>query len=135
MLGCQVSTIPHERGCINSIRHQSMAQLFMSGVDKSSCYFAKMAAKSIFLTSVFALLEAGPTAYWHLRNSESVGAGPHVEFSPKKSIDSKMRSQIHRGRRRMASQMAHRVSHTRLHNSYFKNRFVCPCRSQVRFFW
>ena len=135
MLGCQVSTIPHERRFINSIRHQSMAQLFVSGVDKSSCCFAKMAAKCIFLTSVFALLEAGPTVYWHLRNSESVGAGPHVEVLPKKSIDSKMQSQVHRGRRRMASQTAHRVSHTRLHNSYFKNRFVCPCRSQVRFFW
>ena len=84
MLGCQVSTIPH----VNSIRHQSMAQLFVSSVDNSSCCFAKMAAKCIFLTSVFALLEAGPTVYWHLRNSEGVGAGPDVEFLPKKSIDS-----------------------------------------------
>ena len=132
MLGCQVSTIPHERRFINSIRHQSMSQLFASGVDKSSCCFVMMAAKCIFLMSVFGLLEAGPTIYWHLRNSESVGAGPHVEFLPKKSIDSKMRSQVHRGRRRMVAQTAHRV---RLQNSYFKNRFVCPCRSQVRFFW
>ena len=100
VLGCQVSTIPHERRFINSIRHQSMAQLFVSSVDKSSCCFAKMAAKCIFLTSVFTLLEAGPTVYWHLRNSEGVGAGPHVEFLPKKSIDSKMRSQVHRGRHR-----------------------------------
>ena len=84
VLGCQVSTIPHERRFINSIRHQSMAQLFVSGVDKSSCCFAKMATKCIFLTSVFVLLEAGPTVYWHLRNSESVGAGPHVECLPKK---------------------------------------------------
>ena len=110
MLGCQVSTIAHER---NSIRRQSMAQLFVSGVDKSSCCFAMMAAKCIFLTSVFALLEASPTVYWHLRNSESVGAGPHVEFLPIKSIDSKMRSQVHLGHR-MVAQTAHPVSHTRL---------------------
>ena len=97
VLGCQVSTIPHERIFINSIRRQSMAQLFVSGVDKSSCCFTMMATKCIFLTSVFALFEAGPTVYWHLRNRESLDAGPHVEFLPKKSIDSKMRSQVHGG--------------------------------------
>ena len=68
-----------------------------------------MAAKCIFLTSVFALLEAGPTVYWHLRNSESVGAGPHVEVFPKKLINSKMRLQVHRGRRQMVAQTAHQV--------------------------
>ena len=46
-----------------------------------SCCSAKMAAKCIFLTSVFALLEAGPTVYWHLRNNESVGAGPSAKES------------------------------------------------------
>ena len=63
-----------------------------------------MATKCIFLMSALTLLEAGPTVYWDLQNSESVGAGPHVEFLPKKSIDSKMRSQVHRGRRRMVAQ-------------------------------
>ena len=81
MLGCQVSTIPHKRRFIDSIRHQLMAQLFVSGVDKSSCCFVMMAAKCIVFTSLFTLLEAGPTIYWCLRNSESIGAGP---FLPKK---------------------------------------------------
>ena len=50
------SKIQHKRRFIYSIRQQSMAHLFVGGVDKPSLCFAMMAAKSIFLTSLYSLV-------------------------------------------------------------------------------
>ena len=91
LLGCQVSTIPHERRFIDSVRHQSMAQLFVSGIDKSSCCFAKMAAIYIFLTSVFALYRnLKKFSLLNIFLNLMVGSHPnnilHTNFNPKISV-------------------------------------------------
>ena len=56
LLGCHVTTFPHEKIYTDSNRQQLMAQLFVGSIDKPSLCFTMMAAKSIFFTSLYSLV-------------------------------------------------------------------------------
>ena len=90
LLGCQVSTVPHERRFIHSIQ-QLMVQLFLGSVDKPSLCFTMMAAKS---TSLYSLDTKGLVVYTALSICTKTGAGQFEECSRRRSMGSQKRPSL-----------------------------------------
>ena len=84
--GCQVSTIPHERRFIDSIRNQSLAQLFVGGVDKPSGCFAIMVAKTTYFAALYSLDTKGLAVYTALSICTKIKAGLIDEYLQRRSM-------------------------------------------------